>query len=179
MSSKYPLTLCELREEVEEVREQIEQVKQAGLPEAESLASLKATLTEAASTWKKFSDTAANALAAGEEITPYRLMALVAPSADKLAALALGAAITPRLDDFIKEIQAQAKKRSDGRLRMQQDEKAVRLLELRRELYRLELIEEQITGTTGEKRRATCNAAAVMGIPADVAEAHGLLTEVE
>lgn len=179
MSQKYHLTLSELREEIEEVRQQITRTKNAGLPDAESLASLKSTLSDAAATWQKFVSTAASALAAGEEITAYRLLSVVAPSAENLAALALGAAVSPRLDAVLKEIQAEAKKRDDGRLRMTTDEKAARLLELRRHLYLLEQAEEQITSTTGEKRRANCNAAAVLGIPADVAEANKLFLEVE
>nr|MBL8410719.1 hypothetical protein [Dechloromonas sp.] len=179
MSQKPILTLGEIREEIDEVSEQIERTKAAGLPEAESLASLKATLSDASVTWQKFTGTAADALAAGEEITAYRLLSVVAPSADKLALLGLGAAVAPRLDAVIKEIQTEAKKRDDGRLRLLPGEKAARLLELRRRLYSLEMAEAEITEATGEKRRANCNAAAVLGIPADVAEANKLLTEVE
>ena len=179
MSQKYHMILGEVREEIEEVRDLMERTKAAGLPEAESLESLKATLTDAVSTWQRFTDTAADALAAGEEITTYRLLSVVAPSAEKLAALALGAAVAPRLDAVVKEITAAAKKRDDGRLRLLPDEKAVRLLELRRRLYSLELVEEQLTEATGEKRRPCVNGAAALQIPADVAEAHGLLMEAQ
>lgn len=179
MSQKYHLTLGEVREEIGEVRDLIERTKAAGLPEAESLESLKSTMNEAVGTWQRFTDAAADALAAGEEITAYRLLSVVAPSADKLAALALGAAVAPRLDVVVKEIQAAAKKRDDGRLRMLPDEKAVRLLELRRRLYSLELVEEQLTDATGEKRRPFVNGAAALLFPHDIAEAHGLLMEAQ
>ncbi len=175
-AKKPVLTLNEVREDVAEVLALIERTRGAGLPEAESLESLKATLTECCETWRKFVDAAAGAVAAGEAVTVHRLLSITAATPEKLGMLALGAAVAPRLDSVLKEVAAAAKKRDDGRLRLTADEKAARLLELRRELYRLELVEESGVEHTGAARRPDANGAAVLGVPADVAEAHGLLS---
>ena len=85
-----------------------------------------------------------------------------------LAVAALG------IESVIREAMERAKALDTGCLRMTAEDRAERLAELAHARYVAELDEE--TALDGATRRAGINAAAVLHIPADVAEQAGLIT---
>ena len=174
-----PATLPQVRKEIAATLAEIQRTKTAGLPEETSAASLSTALDEIAELWTRFVANAAAMLASGEPITRHRLVSVIAPSPEQLAALALGAAISSRKPEVIAEITAEAKMIGVDCLRLEPEERTARLRELRRKLYLAELAEEQIIAATGDPRRHAMNAAAVLGIPESVAGEFGLMTEVE
>lgn len=105
-----------------------------------------------------------------------------AHTADALAKLAVSLVLAEVGEKLIAEAVARAEidDLATGRVRLDPIEKAERLAGLSAALYDAELAEEAIvTATLGESRRPDANAAAVLGIPADVAARHAFFINVE
>lgn len=78
------------------------------------------------------------------------------------------------IEHLLSEARTQAEANDTGGLKLAESEKSERLAALRRELYLAEAAEEQ--ALEGQPRRDGIKyAAAILGIPVDVAEAAGLL----
>ena len=77
------------------------------------------------------------------------------------------------IENVIEAAKQRAAKDDDGRLRLSKADREERLLELAHSLYALEVEESGLLGD--DCPRPDMNAAAAVGIPANVAEAAGLL----
>lgn len=156
-----------------DVRADLDAAQNALPPLAEVEAALRETLEAAVDVWHRFTGRIAAELSAGDGRTHLRHLAGgVAVSPD----LALAGAIAALgIDHLLKSAHAEAAKAQPQPVRLSAGEKAEALAVLRRQRYALELDLATAHFEAGEPLPEGLNAAALLGVPVEVAEAHGLL----
>lgn len=163
--------LKQIRADIEAVKNEIKRVDNSIQPVADIEASLRLYLNDLADPKRRLVDLAASIIAHG---TPVNELLTMPPA--RLPQHAFGIALAAiGVDEIIKEAMAKATTEDSGALRLPAGERVHRLLELHRELYELELCEEESLGSA--PRRPDVNPAAALLIPLDVAEDNGLLTK--
>lgn len=155
-----------------DVRADLDAAQNALPPLAEVEAALRETLEAAVDVWHRFTGRIAAELSAGDGRTHLRHLAGgVAVSPD----LALAGAIAAHgIDRLLKQARDEAGKLPQP-VRLSAGEKAEALAVLRRQRYALELDLATAHFEAGEPLPEGLNAAALLGVPVEVAEAHGLL----
>lgn len=163
-------TLKQIRADIDAVNTEFKAVKGSIQPIDDIEARLRSYLTVMADPARRLVDLAANALAYGH---PVSEIGQIQPSQLRIHALGLAVAAMG-VDEIIAQAKAKAAAQDNGAPRMDQNEREERLEELSRERYALELQEEATLN--GAPRRPGVNAAAVIGIPLEVAIERDLLT---
>lgn len=163
-------TLKAIRDEIERINAESTRVFNSQRPLAELEANLRSYLDSLTSPRNALIALCSDVLSASMPIAEI----LGHPNA--LAARGFGLAISAiGVDAIINEAMNKAQANDTGCLRMTVDERADRLAELAKARYLAELEEENLLA--GSERRAEVSAAAVLQIPADVAEQAGLIGE--
>jgi hypothetical protein len=167
--------LTKIRRELDNVNSEIASVQNALPPIAERLNDVAQALELLTAPWNDFVAQAAEQVVLWDRpitlssLTPHRF------NAENIAELGLAAAIASygakELRDAIRQKAAEIA--HEGQLRLTATERATRLKDLYIQRYRLEFTEEQ--NLDGAPRRPGVNAAAVMGVPLEVAQEHHLL----
>jgi hypothetical protein len=161
-------SLKSLRDEIERNLAQTTQVQNSQRPIAELEQELRAyleTLTAPRNALVNLCAAVLNANMPLNELTGHP---------NQLAGRAFGMALSSiGADSIIQDALAKAKANDTGCMRLATEERDERLVELAKHRYLLELEEEQLLGEN--ERRPQANPAAVLQIPADVAEQAGLL----
>lgn len=162
-------TLKQLRTEIAETRAEALAVRHSIRPMSEIEAGVRHTLNEMANAHDQLVSLIAGMFSHGNQIS--ELSAIPATQLPKhgygLAISAIG--VDAIIADALKKAEAQ----DSGALRISVYERGEQLEALERACYLLELAEEQ--KLNGEQRRPNANAAAVLGIPIELAQEAGLL----
>jgi phage shock protein A len=159
-----------MRRDIADLKADIAKVDSALAPLDERTELLRVAYRELTSAYDKWIDKAAAALADGAVADVF----LVAPELKLERAIGIAVAAVGE-DEFIASALERVARHERGRQRMPAGEKSAALLKLHRRLYQLELDEEALVLASGEERRPDANAAAVLGVPLDVAEENNLL----
>lgn len=167
-------SLPEIREQIAALQAQIREVQEAPLP-TEMIADhlrreIDAFIRPADETDARLDSIFANATGRVASLIPG------SNSAESVARLALALVMRREGEALIRDgvQRAEGDDISTGRLRLDPIQKAVRLAALHGALYTLEVAEEAVVSVTiGADRRPDANAAAVLGIPSEVAAQYG------
>jgi hypothetical protein len=162
-------TLKTVRLEISKLQKEYGQTAKAIPPLAETEQKLRGYLEMLANSHSRLIEYSAFCLNSGIVSDMLPAAVFLPEQAFGLAVRALG------IDQIIEQAKARAAAEDKGTLRLSKADKAARLLDLARKMYALEIEEAGLLN--GECPRPDCNAAAAVGIPADVAENFGLLTK--
>lgn len=168
-------SLEEIREQIAALQAEIREVQNAPLPTEMIADQLRrevqnAFIRPADETDARLDSIFANATGRVASLIPG------SNSAESVARLALAFVMRREGEALIRDgvQRAEGDDISTGRLRLDPIQKAERLAALHGALYALEVAEEAVvTVTVGAERRPDANAAAVLGIPSEVAAQHG------
>jgi small-conductance mechanosensitive channel len=163
--------LKQIRDDIAAVKAEIIRIDNSIPPVADIEALLRTYLTSLADPKRRLVDLAASILSHG---TPVNELLNLPPT--QLPQHAFGIALAAHgVDQIIAEAKTIAQTQDNGAMRLSADDRTDKLLELRRELYELELSEEENLADT--PRRPDVNPAAVLGVPMNIAESNGYLTK--
>lgn len=167
-----------LRAKIAELQREIERVRRAVPPVAERTELVRAVYRQLTEPYAKFIEKAGDVLNG----TSHGELGIVpvsdpASRADLRANMALAAGLAAIGEErFIAEATQSAAERDRGILRMTASQQAETLRDLRCRLYSLELEDEAGVEFNADSRRPGANAAAVLGIPAEVAAKYKFFT---
>lgn len=160
-------TLKQLRADIAETQAEALAVKNALRPLAEIETGVRHVLGEMADASNRIVGMVSNIFSHGHPIAD-----LVSIPAGQVPKFALGMALASiGVDAIIAAAKEKASANDNGALRMSTADRDGQLQALERQLYELQLAEE--AALDGEPRRPGCNAAAVLGVPLEIAEQHG------
>ena len=170
---KYTQNLEEIRARISEIRVEIADCRNALRPADEIKAEMFRVLSEPIAEFQNFQARFSEQFAIGA-VPSLDFVLRRSFQGDEIPRLALGSALLAfGADRFVTQAMASADFPAGPRYTA--SERAARLLELARELYQFEIDEELVVCATGQTRRADCNAAAIIGLPLDLAEELNLI----
>lgn len=165
--------LTSLRDTLATLKSELAAVSGARPPHDEVVSALRGTLQGAVAGFSRAQANVAECIASG---VPSSLNSLLKSSyeRDEIALIAFGGALASYgMDRFIDEAIAMAGEPEGLRLSVKDREAKER--DLLRKIYQLETEEEILAESLGVMRRSGVNAAAVLGIPLEIAEREGWL----
>lgn len=164
-----------IREKIAELKREIEAVRRAGLPVEQVEMMLREALSLAESNYRSMTQELGRSLANGAVITLSDLMAH-AQRAESVDSLLLGFAVRAvGAESIVADAQQAAASLPQAKLRLTDAERQARLAELQEALFLAETEEERLVEVEGRARRPDANAAAVLGLPFEIAEQAGVL----
>lgn len=164
-----------IRANIAELKTQIEATRRAGLPVEVVEATLRDSLAVAEAAYKEMVAGLGRCLAGGHPVGAVDLMGH-RERAESVDSLLLGFAVrSVGVENIVADALQAAASLPAAKLRLTDAERQARLAELQEALFLAEVEEEQLVEVEGRARRPDASAAAVLGLPFEIAEQAGLL----
>lgn len=170
-----PATLETLREKIAGLKNEIEATRRAGVPAEQVEATLRDALAVAEASYEEMVAGLGRCLAGGHPVGAVDLMGH-RERAESVDALLLGFAVRAiGAEAIVQDAREAAASLPQAKLRLTDTERQAQLAELQEALYQAEAAEEQLVESEGHGRRPDASAAAVLGLPFEIAAEAGLL----